>query len=72
MRPVLTSLILATTVVATLAVGVASANFIHQGDIAAPKGDRLPVAAADHAKTVVMVETRAAEGTSVVHKVELN
>jgi hypothetical protein len=72
MPPVFTSLILATTVVATLAVGVASASFIHQGDVAAPKADRLPVTVADNHTTFVTVETRAAEGTSVVHKVELN
>ena len=53
------STILATSVAATLAVGFASAAIItdHQ-PVAAPKGDRLPIATTAPAADFVTVETR--------------
>ena len=73
MPPAITSLILATTVVATLAVGVASASFINSVNTgAAPKGDRLPVAVAESDSTYITLETRPDAGTSVLHKIQVN
>jgi hypothetical protein len=62
------SLILATSLVATVAVGIASAavfNGLDRG--VAPKGDRLPVAEAASDVTYVTVETRE-PGTSVLNR----
>jgi hypothetical protein len=63
------SLILATSVVATLAVGIASAAIIVDGKQAAPKGDRLPVvtAAADQYLTI----EKRHDGVSVLERVPL-
>lgn len=73
MPPVITSLILATTVVATLAVGVAGASFVNSVNTgAAPKSDRLPVATADADGTYITFETRADANTSVLHKIQVN
>jgi hypothetical protein len=73
MRPVLSSLILAVTAVATLAVGVASASFLSTSTPGvAPKGDRLPVAVADADGTYVTVETRPHDGVSVLNKIQVN
>jgi hypothetical protein len=74
MRPVISSLILAVTAVATIAVGVASANFIGTSSLgAAPKGDRLPVAVADASgASYVTVETRPDHGVSVLNKIQIN
>ena len=71
MRPVISSLILAVTVVATIAVGVASANFLGASTLAAPKGDRLPVVAETDGRYVT-VETRPASGVSVLNRIEVN
>jgi len=71
MPPVVTSLILATTVVATIAVGVASASFLNNSSLgAAPKSDRMSVADADG--TYITLETRPDAGTSVLHKIQVN
>ena len=73
MRPVISSLILAITAAATLAVGVASANFISTSiSAAAPKGDRLPFAVASADSRYVTVETRPHDGVSVLNKIQLN
>ena len=73
MPPVITSLILATTVVATLAVGVASASFINSVNTgAAPKADRLPVAVAGNDATYITLETRPDDGVSVLNKIQVN
>jgi len=73
MRPVISSLILAVTAAATLAVGVASANFISNSTLgAAPKGDRLPVSVASTDSSYVTVETRPHDGVSVLNKIQVN
>ena len=73
MPPVVTSLILATTVVATIAVGVASASFLNNSSLgAAPKSDRLAVADAGSDGTYITLETRPDAGTSVLHKIQVN
>ena len=60
------SLILATSLAATVAVGLASAAvFDGMGAIVAPKGDRLPVVGNADTPTYVTVETRK-PGTSVL------
>ena len=69
MAPWFHSLVLATTLVATVAVGVSSAAMILGTDEAAPKGDRLPILA--DASRYVTVETRA-DNVSTLHKVQLN
>ena len=65
------STILATSVAATLAVGIASAAILVdvQADAAAPKADRLPTVAAS--ERYVTVETREA-GVSILEKVPVN
>jgi hypothetical protein len=65
------STILATSVAATLAVGIASAAIIADAhsDSAAPKGDRLPVVASTD--RYVTVETRE-NGVSTLEKVPVN
>ena len=69
MAPLISSAILATTVVATLAVGVAGASFLKATD-AAPKADRLPIVAAN-ANSYVTVETRN-NGVSVLNRIQVN
>ena len=69
MAPLISSAILATTVVATLAVGVAGASFLKTTD-AAPKADRLPIIAAN-ANSYVTVETRN-NGVSVLNRIQVN
>ena len=71
MPNVISSLILGTTVVATIAVGVASASFINAGQVAAPRGDRLPVAVASADDKYVTIETRH-DGVSVLNKILVN
>ncbi len=62
------SVILATSLAATVAVGLASAAVIDNIDArVAPKGDRLPVAANSTEVSYVTVETRR-PGTSVLTK----
>ena len=64
------STILATSVAATLAVGIASAAiYADARDNAAPKADRLPTVA--DAGKYVTVETRQ-DGVSVLNSVRLN
>lgn len=61
------SLILATSLAATVAVGLASAAvFDGMGAIVAPKGDRLPVVSNADTVPYVTVETRNKPGTSVL------
>jgi hypothetical protein len=73
MRPVISSLILAITAAATIAVGVASASFINTSQMgASPKGDRLPVAVASASDSYVTVETRPHDGVSVLNKIQVN
>ena len=64
--------ILATSVAATLAVGIASAAIItdHQ-PVAAPKGDRLTIAATAPAGNFVTVETRH-DGVSDLQRIPVN
>jgi hypothetical protein len=69
MAPWFHTVVLATTFVATLAVGVASASFLFNADEVAPKGDRLPVVA-DSSRYVV-VETRL-NNTSVLDRVKVD
>ena len=61
--------ILATTFAATVAVGLASASMLIDGAVA-PKADRLPVVA--DASGYVTVETRLADGVSVLNRVQVN
>jgi hypothetical protein len=70
MAPWFHTAILATTLVATVAVGVAGASFYIGADQAAPKADRLPVVADN--SSYVTVETRSADGVSVLHRVQVN
>ena len=71
MAPLISSAILATTVVATLAVGVASASFLNAHD-ATPKGDRLPIVATNNDNNYVTVETRPDNGVSILTRVQVN
>ena len=71
MAPLISSVILATAVVATLAVGVASASFLNTHD-AAPKADRLPMVATSNDNSYVTVETRPDSGVSVLTRVQVN
>ena len=68
MAPLISSAILATTVVATLAVGVASAAFL-TANSATPKADRLPFVAAN-VNNYVTVETRH-DGVSVLSRIQV-
>lgn len=63
------STILATTLVATVAVGFASASLLMNVDHAAPKADRLPVVA--DTTSYVTVETRH-EGVSVLNRIQVD
>jgi hypothetical protein len=66
------STILATSVAATLAVGIASAAIlVDSQDAAAPKADRLPAVVGAADASYVTVETRA-DGTSILAKVPVN
>ncbi|MBN8995743.1 MAG: hypothetical protein J0H94_11000 [Rhizobiales bacterium] len=66
------SLILATSLVATVAVGIASASvFDGLGRGVAPKGDRLPVASSAIDVNYVTVETRE-PGTSVLNRMPVD
>ncbi|MEJ0012701.1 MAG: hypothetical protein WDM94_08735 [Bauldia sp.] len=69
MAPWFHSLVLATTLVATAAVGVASASMFLASDQAAPKADRLPIVA--DSSRYVTVETRA-DNVSTLHKVQID
>ena len=69
MAPWFHSTILATTLLATVAVGVASASLFLGRDQAAPKADRLPVLAGTSG--YVPLETRG-DGISVLKRVEIN
>jgi hypothetical protein len=69
MAPVISSAILGTIVVATIAVSVASASFINSHD-AAPKADRLPIALTDN--SYVTFETHHNDGVSVLTRVQVN
>jgi hypothetical protein len=69
MAPWFHTVVLATTFVATVAVGVSSASFFMGGDQAAPKGDRLPIVA--DSSRYVTVETRL-NNTSVLNRVQLD
>jgi hypothetical protein len=64
------ALILATSIAAVLAVGIASAAILTDGQEAAPKGDRLAMLAVAPTKYVT-VETRH-QGVSVLERVPLN
>jgi MFS superfamily sulfate permease-like transporter len=70
MAPWFHSVVLATTLVATVAVGVASASFFIGAQQAAPKGDRLPIVA--DASRYMTVETRDAANLSVLHRVQID
>jgi hypothetical protein len=70
MAPWFHSVVLATTLVATAAVGVASASFFLGADQAAPKGDRLPIVA--DSSRYVTVETRGDNNVSVLHRVQID
>lgn len=61
--------ILATALVATAAVGFAGASLYVNGNLAAPKADRLPVVA--NAGDYVTVETRH-DGVSVLNRIQVN
>jgi hypothetical protein len=63
------SAVLATTLVATVAVGVASASLLANSTAAAPKGDRLPVIA--DASGYVTIETRG-DGVSILKRVQVD
>jgi hypothetical protein len=63
------SAILATTLVATVAVGVASASLLLNGSQPAPKGDRLPVIA--DSSGYVTIETRG-DGVSILKRVQVD
>lgn len=70
MAPWFHSLVLATTLVATVAVGVASASLLIGSDqAAAPKADRLPIVA--DSSRYVTVETRGGN-VSTLHKVQID
>lgn len=69
MAPWFHSLVLATTLVATVAVGVASASMLMASDQAAPKADRLPILA--DSSRYVTVETRG-DKVSTLHKVQID
>ena len=69
MAPWFHSTVLATTLLATVAVGVASASLFLGRDQAAPKADRLPLATDTAA--YVTLETRG-DGISVLKRVEIN
>lgn len=72
MRSLFHSTVLATTAVATLAVGIASAAIITRGDdVAAPKADRLPVAVSADGSSYVTVETRS-DGVSVLKRLPVD
>lgn len=63
------STVLATTLAATVAVGLASAAIYTADSRSAPKADRLPVVA--DASGYVTIETRH-DGTSILKRVQLN
>jgi hypothetical protein len=67
MAPWFHTVVLATTFVATVAVGVAGASFFFIDDVAAPKGDRLPIAV-DSSSRYATVETRV-DNTSILNRV---
>jgi hypothetical protein len=69
MAPWFHSTVLATTLVATVAVGVASASLFSGIEQAAPKADRLPVVAANSG--YVTIETRG-DGVSILKRVQIN
>ena len=65
------STIIATSVAATLAVGIASAAIYSETrNDAAPKADRLPVAVADAGNSIT-IETRQ-DGVSILNRVPLD
>lgn len=61
--------VLATAFAATVAVGLASASMVMQGD-AAPKADRLPVAYSN--ASYATVETRNDDGVSVLNSIRVD
>jgi hypothetical protein len=63
--------ILATVLVATAAVGIAGAALYANGNLAAPKADRLPVLANVDGDSWVTIETRH-DGVSILKRVRLN
>jgi hypothetical protein len=69
MAPWFHTLVLATTLVATAAVGVASASFFLNAGEAAPKGDRLPIVA--DSSRYMTVETRV-DNVSVLNRVKVD
>jgi hypothetical protein len=69
MAPWFHSTILATTLVATVAVGVASASLFLDGMQPAPKADRLPIVA--DARGYLTIETRG-DGVSVLKRIQIN
>jgi len=69
MAPWFHSAVLAVTLVATVAVGVASASLYLGSSQAAPKADRLPVVA--DASGYVTIETRG-DGVSVLKRIQIN
>jgi hypothetical protein len=69
MAPWFHTVVLATTFVATVAVGVASASLFLNDNVAAPKGDRFPVVS--DSSRYVTVETRL-NNTSVLNRVQVD
>jgi hypothetical protein len=69
MAPWFHSVVLATTLIATVAVGVASASMFLGSNEAAPKADRLPLLA--DSSRYVTVETRG-DNVSTLHKVQID
>ncbi|HVZ12992.1 MAG TPA: hypothetical protein VG894_00890 [Bauldia sp.] len=70
MRPWFHTAIIAATVVATVAVGVASAALTLGANASAPKGDRLPVVASTSGQYVT-VEQRG-DGVSTLEQIRLD
>lgn len=68
MAPWFHTTILATVLVATAAVGIASATMVMNANEPAPKADRLPVVA--NADGYVTIETRA-DGVSILNKIQV-
>jgi hypothetical protein len=69
MAPWFHSTVLATTLLATVAVGVASASLFLDGTQSAPKGDRLPIVA--DAQGYVTIETRG-DGVSILKRIQID
>jgi hypothetical protein len=71
MKPWFHTTIIAATVVATVAVGVASAALTLGANAPAPKGDRLPVMATASSAEYVTVEQRGA-GVSTLEQIRVD